>query len=146
MGVKENMPSQLGNARHLRKNMTDAEQRIWRALRLRQILGVKFRRQHPIGAYIADFICIERKLIVEVDGGQHAEQIVEDNVRTAWLEAQGYRVMRFWNNEVLQNIEGVLETIRCELEGDLLPPSQPSTRKEYAGGCPAATQRPFRSP
>jgi len=122
MGVNQ-MPNQLKNARHLRKNMTDAEQSIWRALRLRQILGVKFRRQHPIGVYIADFVCIERKLIVEVDGGQHAEQIVEDKARTAWLEAQGYRVMRFWNNEVLQNIEGVLEAIRLELEEDFSPPS-----------------------
>lgn len=122
MGVSQ-MPTQLKNARHLRKNMTDAEQRIWRALRLRQILGVKFRRQHPIGHYIADFVCIERKLIVEVDGGQHAEQIIEDNARTAWLEAQGYRVMRFWNNDMLQNIEGVLEAIRLELEEGLFPPS-----------------------
>ncbi|OFZ96178.1 MAG: hypothetical protein A2Z44_02215 [Betaproteobacteria bacterium RBG_19FT_COMBO_58_11] len=120
------MPNQLKNARHLRKNMTDAELRIWRALRLRQILGVKFRRQHPIGPYIADFVCIERKLIVEVDGGQHAEQIEKDAARTAWLEAQGYCIMRFWNNEVLQNTKGVLETIRRVLEEGFLPPSQPS--------------------
>ena len=122
MGVNR-MPTQKENARHLRKNLTDAEQHLWRALRLRQILGVKFRRQHLIGPYIADFVCIERKLIIEVDGGQHAEQIAEDKARTAWLAAQGYRVMRFWNNEVLQNMDGVLEVIRREVEGDLLPPS-----------------------
>lgn len=118
------MPNQLKNARLLRKNMTDAEQRIWRALRLRQILGVKFRRQHPIGPYIADFVCIESKLIVEVDGGQHADQAPYDEDRTQWLEAKGYRVLRFWNNDVLGNMEGVLARILEALLVDgVRPPS-----------------------
>lgn len=116
------MPNQLKNARHLRKNLTDAEQHLWRHLRLRQIEEHKFRRQHPIGNYIADFVCIERKLIVEVDGGQHAEQLDYDAARTAWLEAQGYRVLRFWNNEVLQNIEGVVTVIRAALGKDTVEP------------------------
>ena len=103
------------NARHLRKNLTDAEQHLWRHLRLRQIDGHKFRRQHPLGHYIADFVCVECKLIVEVDGGQHAGQLAQDATRTAWLEAHGYRVLRFWNNEVLGNIAGVLERVRAAL-------------------------------
>jgi len=106
------MTNSLDHARHLRKNLTDAEQHLWRHLRLRQIGGHKFRRQHPLGNYIADFVCIECKLIVEVDGGQHAEQLGYDAARTAWLEAQGYRVLRFWNNEVLANIEGVVARVR----------------------------------
>lgn len=104
--------------------MTDAEQRIWRHLRLRQIDGHKFRRQHPIGHYIADFVCIERKLIVEVDGGQHADQLEYDAARTASLESNGYRVLRFWNNDVLGNIEGVLTQILEALRVDgIRPPS-----------------------
>ena len=77
------MPKLLDNARHLRKNLTDVEQQLWRQLRLRQIDGHKFRRQHPLGHYIADFVCVECKLIVEVDGGQHADQQTQDATRTA---------------------------------------------------------------
>src|SRR5687767_1293675 len=84
-------------ARTLRKNLTDAEQRMWNYLRLRQLDGVKFRRQQPLGAFIVDFVCFERKLIVEVDGGQHSERCVYDENRRRWLEGQGYRVLRFWN-------------------------------------------------
>jgi very-short-patch-repair endonuclease len=72
---------------------------------------VKFRRQHPVGKYILDFACVDVKLAIELDGGQHGEMQIQDNLRTAWLEAQGWEVVRFWNNEVLQNIEGVLEKI-----------------------------------
>lgn len=95
-------------ARQLRSEMTDAESYLWQRLRSRQIHGLKFRRQHPVGKFILDFACIEAKLIIEVDGGQHNEMQIQDNQRTAWLEAQGWKVLRFWNNEVLQNIEGVL--------------------------------------
>jgi len=116
------MTNLRNNARHLRKNLTDAEQQLWRHLRLRQIDAHKFRRQHPIGNYIADFVCIERKLIVEVDGGQHADQLGYDAARTAWLEAAGYRVLRFWNNEVLENIEGVVERVREALVMDAAEP------------------------
>lgn len=116
---------QTNRARTLRVGQTDAEQRLWQQLRDRRLDGFKFRRQHGIGTYIVDFVCIEAKLIVEVDGGQHADQAVYDAKRTAWLAASGYRVMRFWNNEVLENLEGVLESIRSELD----PSPQPSPRR-----------------
>ncbi|OIQ92402.1 hypothetical protein GALL_256230 [mine drainage metagenome] len=91
--------------------MTNAETHLWQHLRARQILGFKFRRQHPAGKYILDFACIDAKLAIEIDGGQHNELHMQDNLRTAWLESQGWKVLRFWNNEVLQNTEGVLEKI-----------------------------------
>ncbi|MGH7164602.1 MAG: endonuclease domain-containing protein, partial [Nitrospiraceae bacterium] len=96
MGVKKKSRSPTQFARQLRKNLTDAEQRLWRHLRLRQANGQKIRRQQPIGPYIADFVCFERTLIVEVDGGQHADSQCDDSNRTAWLEAQGFHVLRFW--------------------------------------------------
>lgn len=77
--------------------------------------GVKFRRQQPIGQFIVDFVCLERKIIIEVDGGQHAEQ-QSDSQRTRWLEDQGFRVLRFWNNEVLSNIDGVVQVISAAFE------------------------------
>ncbi len=98
-------------ARRLRKNMTDEERRLWWELRHRQMEGCKFRRQAPIGPYIADFVCFERKLIIELDGGQHAEQIEEDAKRTKWLGEQGFTVLRFWNHQVLEELDGVLEVI-----------------------------------
>jgi very-short-patch-repair endonuclease len=96
----------------MRAQPTDAERRLWSKLRYLQLERLKFRRQAPIGAYIVDFVCFPIQLIVEVDGGQHAIQERRDARRTAWLESQGFRVLRFWNNEVLANTEGVLETIR----------------------------------
>ena len=98
-------------ARSLRRNSTDAEQLLWQRLRNRQLAGLKFRRQVPMGPYVADFFCLKAGLIVEVDGGQHATAQDSDAARTAWLESRGYRVIRFWNNEVIENIQGVLETI-----------------------------------
>lgn len=100
----------------MRKNLTDAEKKLWRHLRLKNIGGNKFRRQQPIGKYIVDFVCLEKKLIVEVDGGQHSEEITYDNERTAWLESEGYRILRFWNNEVLEDVEIVSEVILKALE------------------------------
>ena len=94
--------------------MTDAERKLWRVLRDRQIAGAKFRRQVPIGSYIADFLCYEARLVIEVDGGQHAES-ASDKVRDGWLQANGFRVLRFWNNEVLSSLEGVLASISAEL-------------------------------
>ena len=99
-------------ARRLRRGQTNAESKLWRCLRNRQLDGAKFRRQTPIGRYVVDFFCEEESLIVELDGGQHAIEIEADQARTYWLETHGYRVIRFWNNEVLENLEGVLERIR----------------------------------
>jgi len=97
--------------RRLRANMTDAEQRLWRALRRKQISGFKFRRQHPFGDYIIDFVCLETMLAIEVDGGQHNAQRAEDSARTEYLTRAGFRVLRFWNNEVLSDIESVTTVI-----------------------------------
>ena len=102
-------------ARELRRNMTDAERALWRRLRMRQLAGQRFRRQQPIGDYIVDFACPAARLVVEVDGGQHAEE-ERDAARTRWLESRGYRVLRFWNNEVLGQIDGVLAVIEESLK------------------------------
>lgn len=98
-------------ARNLRKNLTPAERKLWQVLRRRQISDVRFRRQVPIGPYIADFCCLERRIIIEIDGGQHARQADADKRRTRWLGDRGFAVIRFWNNDVLQNLEGVLVRI-----------------------------------
>ncbi len=103
----------------LRNNLTDVEQKIWYRLRQRQLKNHKFRRQQIIGRYIVDFVCLERKLIIEIDGGQHTEEC--DKVRTEFLQNEGYKVLRFWNNDVLNNIDGILETILNELT--ISPPS-----------------------
>jgi very-short-patch-repair endonuclease len=103
-------------ARELRQRSTDSERRLWHWLRDRQIDGVKFRRQVPIGVYVVDFVAADRRLVVEIDGGQHADQQEYDRRRTAWLEAQGYQVIRFWSNEVLSNTEGVIEAISTALK------------------------------
>ncbi len=90
--------------------MTDAERRLWAALRARRLRHLKFRRQHPLGPFIVDFACIEHSLVIEADGGQHVDSEA-DARRTAWLESRGWRVMRFWNNDILANPEGVQEAI-----------------------------------
>jgi len=105
----------IATARKLRRNPTDAEARLWARLRRKQIDGHRFRRQVPLGPYVADFVCLDARLIIEVDGGQHDERAELDAWRTAWLEANRFRVLRFWNNDVLQNIDGVVETIRAAL-------------------------------
>jgi very-short-patch-repair endonuclease len=96
--------------------MTEAEKRLWYLLRRHNLLGKLFRRQVPIGDFIVDFGCLAERLLIEVDGGQHATQAAQDAWRTACLEERGFRVMRFWNNEVLGNTEGVLEVIIATLE------------------------------
>jgi len=98
-------------ARGLRRRQTDAERRLWARLRDRRLLGAKFARQVPIGPYVVDFCCRERKLIVELDGGQHAAHADHDAARTASLRALGYRVLRFWDNDALANTDGVLRRI-----------------------------------
>jgi adenine-specific DNA-methyltransferase len=105
------MHSLLGNARALRENSTDAERRLWYYLRHRRLSGYRFRRQMPIGRYIADFVCIRARLIVELDGGQHVESVIDDLERTLHLARSGFRVIRFWNDEVLRRTEAVLESI-----------------------------------
>ncbi len=102
------------HARPLRRAMTDAEKTLWRALRNRQLAGYKFRRQTTIGPYIADFACIAAHLVIELDGGQHATSAT-DAARTAWLKSQGWRVLRFWKDDVVENLTGVLETIAAAL-------------------------------
>ncbi len=121
-------PSTVSRARQLRRRMTDAERLLWLHLRDRQLIAVKFRRQEPIGRYFADFCCVERKLIIEVDGGHHDEDTQDeyDRKRTAYLERCGYRVLRFWNTEVLGELEGVLETIAEEIIGSPHPDPLPA--------------------
>ncbi|MDZ7832457.1 MAG: endonuclease domain-containing protein [Desulfobacterales bacterium] len=108
-------------ARNLRKNQTDAEKCLWRYLRNRGLKNHKFRRQHPVGPYIADFACVEKGLIVELDGGQHALQAEDDAGRTAYLQSRGFQVLRFWNNQVLTETAAVLEMIVAVLEGSNTP-------------------------
>ncbi len=98
-------------ARTLRSNMTDVERLLWQSLRGKQINGHRFRRQHPIGKYIADFACVEQQLVVELDGGQHQEQLERDQQRSEFLRVQGWRVLRFWNNQVLEQTSSVLDVI-----------------------------------
>lgn len=114
---------QLTFARHLRQQSTNAERLLWSKLRRNSLESIKFKRQHPIGSYIVDFVTLENMLVVEIDGGQHNEPLMieEDRERTAWLEKKGYQVLRFWNNDVLTNIEGVFETIRQALVRDESP-------------------------
>ena len=99
-------------ARNLRHNSTDAERLLWRHLRAKRINGVKFRRQEPLGKYIVDFMSYEKNIVIEIDGGQHATDQLRDHRRDEWLRAEGFKVIRFWNNDVLKNFEGVLEEIR----------------------------------
>lgn len=106
-------------ARALRSSMTDAERRLWSRLRKRS-LGCKFRRQAPVGRYVLDFLCLEKKLVVELDGGQHADRR-KDRARDSWLGEQGFSILRFWNTEVLRNVEGVVGAIRLGLETPLSP-------------------------
>jgi very-short-patch-repair endonuclease len=128
-------------ARELRKSMTDAERKLWRGLRMRQLHGHKFRRQFPIGAYIVDFVCLDARLIIEVDGGQHADDEYGDADRDTWLRLQNFRVLRYWNNQVLNELDAVLQDIARSL-GDVsslsphppIPPSQPSQPSPARGG------------
>ncbi len=111
-------------ARFLRRNQTDAESLLWHCLRGRQLAGKKFRRQHPVGPFVADFFCAEARLVVEIDGGQHAPEPerTRDCQRTRYLESLGYRVLRFWNNQVLLETPAVLEVIRRHVEADCSAP------------------------
>src|ERR1700683_906678 len=109
-------------ARQLRQDSTDAERRLWSALRDRRLSGYRFRRQYPIGPFIVDFACTRERVIVEADGGQHSDSKT-DGPRTAWLEDQGWRVIRLWNNEILLNPEGVIDAILRGLRGAVPTPA-----------------------
>lgn len=109
------MPDLVNLSRNLRKGQTDAETLLWRHLRRKQLEGLRFRRQQPIGKYIVDFVCLEKRLILEIDGGQHAIDQDKDMKRDNWLLSEGYHILRFWNSDVLSNIEGVMETIRLNV-------------------------------
>ena len=104
-------------ARNLRKNSTIQERRLWNLLKNKQFYNLKFKRQQPIGDYIVDFVCREAKIIIEIDGGQHnfSENIELDKIRTEFLNSLGYKVIRFWNNEIYENINGVLEKLKQEI-------------------------------
>jgi very-short-patch-repair endonuclease len=109
-------------ARRLRSNQTDVERLIWSRIRDRQLSGLKFRRQVPIGRYVVDFVCKEAALIVELDDGQHSSITKYDADRTRWLEQHGWRVLRFWNNDVIENLSGLLEVILATVK---VTPSNP---------------------
>ena len=113
----------LDNAKRLRGNQTEAEQRLWYHLRAHRFMDLKFKRQKPLGRYIVDFACLEHRLVIELDGGQHSKQTAYDQRRDAWLRSQGYAVLRFWNNDVMQHLEGVLERIRLALSPGPSPTS-----------------------
>ncbi len=110
--MKRTSPKITGTAKNLRKNLTDTERLLWKHLRARQLEGIKFRRQEPIGKFIVDFVSLEKQIVIEVDGGQHSVNEQKDRERDKWLRNEGFKVLRFWNNEVLENIDGVLEVIR----------------------------------
>lgn len=124
-----------GRARRLRNNMTDAEQALWKSLRMRQMAGAKFRRQQPIGPYIVDFVSFGSRLVVEADGGQRTRQADSDAKRTAWLEGQGFRVLRFWDHEVLQAPDEVKRVIWEALTPHLNPPPQGGRRSVPTPSC-----------
>ena len=117
------MPStrKIGTSRSraLRRSTTDAEKALWRALKHIPVYGSHFRRQVPIGSYVADFACLKARLLIELDGGHHSQDDIaaRDEARTRWLESEGYRVVRFWNTELSENMNGVLDTIYAALYG-----------------------------
>ena len=122
----------FAHARELRHNQTEAEAKLWQALRAHQTNDIHFRRQHAIGSYIVDFCAPRKRLIIEVDGGQHLEQEEYDNRRTAFLESQGYRVLRFWNYDVMKALNEVMSVILAALETPSRPP--PKSSADFGGG------------
>ncbi|HZQ11236.1 MAG TPA: DUF559 domain-containing protein [Pseudolabrys sp.] len=115
-----------GLARRLRRDSTNAELRLWNRLRSRSIDGHKFIRQQPIGRYVVDFLCREKRLILEVDGGQHSDN-ARDLLRDQWLRERNYRILRFWNSDIMSNMDGVLETIANALRADAPPHPVPAS-------------------
>ncbi|MBK9160167.1 MAG: endonuclease domain-containing protein [Nitrosomonadales bacterium] len=144
----EKKARRLSNAKALRTHQTDAEQRLWYHLRAHRFMDLKFKRQKPMGRYIVDFVCMERRLIIELDGGQHGEQMAYDRQRDDWLCGQGYTVLRFWNNEVMQQMEEVLEQIHCALtlSPNPSPARAPSPQSSPASGRGGERERPCSIP
>ena len=141
-------------AKSMRSEMTDAERVLWMQLRAHRLDGLRFRRQTPIGRYIVDFVCHERRLVIELDGGQHADS-QRDVARDRWLESKGYRVLRFWNSDMFQNREGVLETIvstarevlpTSSLEGEVDRPKAGREGGKPQAPTPGATPLPGPPP
>jgi very-short-patch-repair endonuclease len=116
MPPRRTTPQGYEHGRNLRKNPTPAEKKLWSRLKDRQVNGVKFRRQHAIGNYIPDFCAIKEKLIIELDGSQHLEQEEYDNERTKYFESLGYKVIRFWNNQIMNDMNSVILAITYALE------------------------------
>lgn len=119
--------SLLNNAKALRRTQADAEQKLWYHLRAHRFIGLKFKRQKPIGHYVVDFVCVEKRLVIELDGGQHSESLGCDRERDVYLNAEGYVVLRFWNSALLNELDSVLEQIRLTLSPG---PSPTSVRGE----------------
>jgi very-short-patch-repair endonuclease len=134
-------PNAQANARALRRGMTDSERRLWSRLRMEQ-LGVKFRRQHPLGNYIADFACLSPKLIIELDGSQHADQLDYDAARDEFFRNQGFVVLRFASNEPFVNLEGVVTFVAAALVAGGVPPSQPSPERGRSDTPPPSQPSP----
>lgn len=133
---------QLEFARDLRHQQTDCEDLLWSRLRAHRLFGLKFRRQQPVGPYVVDFFCPEYRLIVELDGGQHMENAIYDGNRDAWLRGQGFVVARYWNNDLLTNLEGVLEDIARH--AGVWPAQSPSPQPLSRSGRGAPTPLPPR--
>jgi adenine-specific DNA-methyltransferase len=126
MPPRRTTPKGYQRAHELRRSLTTAEQKLWKYLRAHQLGGAGFRRQHAIGPYVVDFCAPRLKLIIELDGGQHADQVEYDSARTEYLERQGYRVLRFWNNDVMKNIQGVIQII-----SKIIQPLPPQIRNDH---------------
>ncbi len=120
-------------ARELQRSQTEAERVFWNHVRGRRLSGFKLRRQHPIVPFVVDFVCLDRRLIIELDGGQHAEDVEEDQKGSVFLESQGYRILRFWNTEVFEKMEGVLQTVLTVLN-EASPSPRPSPPKSGERG------------
>ena len=127
MSYLYNKPPLQPNRTSLRQNSTDAENALWYHLRNKQFLGLKFRRQYSVDAYVLDFYCPSLRLAIELDGGQHAEadQMDYDQIRTEFLASQDIHVIRFWNNDALQNMDGLLERLQIEIDRLRVPPPNP---------------------
>ena len=146
--MKDYTPSRLDRARSLRRTDADAEMQLWQALRSRQLTGWKFRRQHPVGPFVVDFVCLAASIVIEVDGAHHAEQRVKDAARTRFIESKGFRVVRFDDGQVLRELDAVLEVIRLALEAAPHPSPLPvdGAREPMTMDAPAAQETADKEP